>query len=1027
MSSRYQRNTIITITLFLGLAALSLLAQTIEPGHSLSQYGHEIWQTEQGLPQNTVQVILQTRDGYLWIGTKEGLARFDGIRFTVFDKQNTPQMLNHQIRTLYEDRAGRLWISTPGGLLQFHHGVFTSYTTKEGLASNNVWSVYEDRAGNLWIATVNGLSQYRDGKFTSYTTQQGLSHNSVGSVLEDKTGTLWIGTEDGLNGFKDGAFTSYSKKDGLAGDAIKTLYADQQGRLWIGTNEGLSQFANGKFVTYTKQEGLVSNDIEGITEDQTGTVWIGTGNGLNQWQNGALTTFTRQEGLPGNRINLLYPDREGTIWIGTSNGLAHYRKGKMESAATQDGLAGTAILSMLEDREGNLWVGTDANGLNLLKTKKVTTFTAREGLSANVIRSIYGDRAGKIWIGTQERGLNLLSNEQVSAFPAQKSLANDDVMAISEDQEANLWIGTTDGLKRIKAGSVTKYSVQDGLADNYIRSLYASRDGSLWIGTRRGLTQLSKGEFTSYTMLDGLASDLVGAICEDRQGNLWIGTLGGLSRFKDGKFTNYATDAGLSSEVVIALYEDAEGTLWIGTHGGGLNWLKDGKLAHVTTKDGLPDDVIYQILEDEQGYLWMSSNKGIIRVSRKELATRTDKNGKLEQVFTFGTAEGMETRECSGGGHPAGWKTADGKLWFATIKGVAMIDPVHLNFNQQPPPVAIERIVVDDKAVAAGAPIDLSPEKARFEFYYTGLSFVAPQKVTFKYKLENFDKDWVEAGTRRVAWYTNIPAGRYRFLVMARNNDGVWSEAAASVEFRLQPRFYQTWWFYTLCLLGIGLTVGFWYRLRVKRLEGQFGAILAERTRIAREIHDTLAQGFAGISVQLELVARLLTKAPDAAKPHLDQARQLVRSSLDEARRSVWDLRSQALESGDLPSALSEAAKRLVSGTAVQVQVQVGGTYRQLSRTIEDNLLRIGQEAITNAIKHARAGHLRVELNYVADSVKLRVQDDGCGFDQNHRPNGHFGLVGMHERVAQLGGRLTINSRPSEGTEIVVDVPLVGS
>ncbi|HEX4945922.1 MAG TPA: two-component regulator propeller domain-containing protein [Blastocatellia bacterium] len=967
MSPRYLLTVIIAFVLVGSLPARS----TPPP------YGHELWQTEQGLPQNTVQTLWQTRDGYLWIGTKDGLARFDGIRFTIFDKHNTPQILHNQMRNLYEDREGRLWIATPGGLLLFERGTFTSFTTKDGLASNNVWSVFQDRSGNIWVATVNGLNQWRDGRFT---TQQGLTNNSIEVIREDKDGALWIGTEGGLNRFKDGVFTGFTKQHGLAGDAVKTLFVDQQGRLWIGTTEGLSLWANGKFTSYTTRDGLAHNEVKAIAADHA-----------------------------------------DALWIGTPRGLMRYRDGKFAAVTAPEVLNDAPIMSLLKDREGSLWIGTETNGLHLLKTKKFTTFTTREGLSANVVRSIFGDRHGNVWVGTQEHGLNLLRDGQI----AQKSLPNDDVMAISDDAEGNLWVGTTDGLKRIKGASLTTFTERDGLSDRFIRSLYASRDGSLWIGTRRGLTHFRNGQFTPYTMLDGLPSDLVGALYEDRTSALWIGTLAGLSRFKDEKFTNYNTASGLSHEVVISLYEDADGALWIGTLGGGLNRFKDGKFTSFTTKDGLPDDVIYQILEDEQNHLWMSSNKGIIRVSRTELAARTDAAQKLNSVVTFGTADGMETRECSGGGHPAGWKTADGKLWFATIKGVAMIDPAHLKLNQQPPPVVIERVVVDDKDVAMNAAITLPPGTARFEFYYTGLSFIAPNKVTFKYKLESFDPDWIEAGTRRVAWYTNIPEGKYRFVVLACNNDGVWSEAAANIEFVLQPRFYQTWWFYALCLLTLAAGGWVWYRLRVQRLEGQFNAVLAERTRIAREIHDTLAQGFAGISVQLELVARLLTKAPEAAKPHLDQARQLVRSSLDEARRSVWALRSQALENSDLPSALNATVQQLLADTAIQSQVQVSGTYRELNRTIEDNLLRIGQEAITNAIKHAQAQQLRVELSYVTDRVKLSVQDDGRGFDSTQQsPNGHFGLVGMHERVTQMGGTLTVNSRPDAGTKILVEVPL---
>jgi ligand-binding sensor domain-containing protein/signal transduction histidine kinase len=980
MSPRYLRTVIITLIVFGSPPARSEQMVSLP----VPQYSHEHWQTEQGLPQNTVQTLLQTHDGYLWLGTREGLARFDGIRFTIFDKQNTPQFSHNQIRHLYEDRDGRLWIATPGGLLLFARGAFTSFTTKDGLASNNVWSVFQDRAGNVWVATVNGLNQWRDGKFTTYTTQQGLTNNSIEVIREDKDSALWIGTEGGLNRYQNGAFTGFTKQNGLAGNAVKTLLADQQGRLWIGTNEGLSVWANGKFTSYTTRDGLPHNEVKTIAEEQA-----------------------------------------NALWIGTSRGLIRFRDGKFEAVTRPEELHDTPIVSLLKDREGSLWVGTETTGLHLLKRKKFTTYTTREGLSANVVRSVYGDRSGKVWVGLQARGLHLLSNGQLAPFAAQPAFANADVMAISDDADGNLWVGTTEGLRRLRDASITTFTERDGLSDRFIRSLHVSRDGSLWIGTRRGLTQFRNGQFTSYTMLDGLPSDLVGALYEDRTGTLWIGTLGGLSRFKDEQFTNYNTASGLSNDVVISLHEDADGALWVGTLGGGLNRFKEGNFTSFTTTDGLPDDVIYQILEDEQNNLWMSSNKGILRVSRKELETRPAAAQQLKSVMTFGTADGMETRECSGGGHPAGWKTSDGKLWFATIKGVAMIDPAHLQLNQQPPPVAIERVVVDDKEVAMNAAISLPPGTARFEFYYTGLSFIAPQKVTFKYKLEGFDPDWIEAGTRRVAWYTNIPAGQYRFVVLACNNDGVWSESAANIEFVLQPRFYQTWWFYALCLLSLAAGVWLWYRLRVRRLEGQFNAVLAERTRIAREIHDTLAQGFAGISVQLELVARLLTKAPEAAKPHLDQARQLVRSSLDEARRSVWALRSQALEKSDLPSALSAAVKQLLADTSIQSQVQVSGTYRQLSQTMEDNLLRIGTEAVTNAIKHARAQTLQVELNYVRDRVQLRVQDDGCGFDSTQQsPNGHFGLVGMRERVAQMGGQLSVNSRPNEGTEIIVEVPL---
>src|SRR2546421_9490804 len=388
----------------------------------------------------------------------------------------------------------------------------------------------------------------------------------------------------------------------------------------------------------------------------------------------------------------------------------------------------------------------------------------------------------------------------------------------------------------------------------------------------------------------------------------------------------------------------------------------------------------------------------------------------------------MITRECSGGGHPAGWRSADGKLWFSTIKGVAMIDPENIKVTAGPPPVAIEEIRVDDESIRPAQTIELGPGKSRLDFYYTALSFVASEKVSFKYKLEGLDSDWVDGGTRRVAYYTNLRPGRYKFRVIAANNDGVWSPTGAAFNLYLKPHFYQTYWFYALGALILAMVVWQFYRLRLKQVESQFAAVLAERNRIAREIHDNLAQEMLGISVQLEVVARTMPASADLAKTHLDRVRMLVRHGIAEARRYVWDLRSQALDKNDLPAALSDTARRLTTETAVVAQVEVSGTFRPLNPLIEGNLLRIGQEAINNAVRHARAKNILVNLKFDVRHVQLSIRDDGRGFDQQ-QSNGegkHFGLVGIQERAIRIGGSLRINSRTGEGTEVLVDVPIAG-
>ncbi len=485
-----------------------------------------------------------------------------------------------------------------------------------------------------------------------------------------------------------------------------------------------------------------------------------------------------------------------------------------------------------------------------------------------------------------------------------------------------------------------------------------------------------------------------------------------MNKIKDGKFQTFTTKDGLSSNTVISLYEDASGNLWIGTNGGGLNRLRGDKFVSF---NAVTADVIYRILEDKQQNLWCSSNKGIFRVNKNELAA---------PVF-YGPADGTLTRECSGGGHPAGWKTSDGRMWFATIKGLAVIDPENIPLNTSPPPIAIEQLFIDNQSVPLTQKLTLSPGASRLDFYYTALSFIAPENVRFKYKLEGFDNDWIDSGARRVASYTNLRPGNYKFRVIAANNDGVWNETGAAVEFYLQPRFYQTYWFYLVCVLLLAVAAWQLYRLRVRRMATQFRAVLDERNRIAREIHDNLAQDILGISVQLELVARLMPGAAEAAKGHLDRARILVRNSMTEARRYVWDLRSQELQKKDLPAALRDTTKRLTAESNVEAVVEVAGPLRPLPIEVETNLLRIGQEAINNAVKHAHANRIDVALNFDTRSVRLSVRDNGRGFDANGQiADGHFGLIGMRERAEQIGGELSIHSANERGTEIAIDVPL---
>lgn len=963
-------------------AFVLLLAVTrsfaLDPNRSLNEFGHQAWLTENGLPQNTVQTIVQTQDGYLWIGTQEGLVRFDGLNFTVFDKENTPAFKSNDIRSLRQDRQGRLWISTSYGLVCRHNGQFRSFTVDEGLPDNSIGPLVEDAGGNIWIGTAAGLARFENGGFKTFTTEHGLSRN-----------------------------------------LIQTLSVRADGTILVGTSAGVQMVGGDQFSTLPIPANVLPANITSIAETQNGRLWFGTLDGL-YGANGETI------GLSNNRVSALLADRAGTLWIATAGGVARLRNGKVETFTTANGLTSNLVLSIFEDREGSIWMGTEAGGLNLLKSKKFNTFTTREGLPSDLVKAIYQDAQGGIWIGSNGGGLTHFKNGKFTTWTTKDGLSSDVILSLAGDANGTLWIGTPDGLNRFRDGNFQTFTFADGLANDLVRSVLVDRSGVLWVGTRDGLNSFRDNEFTTYTTQDGLANNFIGAIYEDSKGNLWVGTLGGLSRIKDGVFQTFTTKDGLSSNTVISLYEDAPGDLWIGTNGGGLNRLRGDKFVSFTQRNALTADVIYRILEDKQQNLWCSSNKGIFRINKAELDRVANGAASGVTPVFYGPADGTLTRECSGGGHPAGWKTSDGRMWFATIRGLATIDPENIPLNTSPPPIAVEQVSVDNQAFSAGQKLTISPGSSRLDFYYTALSFIAPENVRFKYKLEGFDDNWIEAGARRVASYTNLRPGNYTFRVIAANNDGVWNETGAAVEFYLQPRFYQTYWFYLLVALLLALAAWQLYRLRVRRMAFEFRAVLAERNRIAREIHDNLAQDILGISVQLELVNRLMPGAAAAAKGHLDRARLLVRNSMTEARRYVWDLRSEELRKKDLPAALGDTTKRLTADTGVEAVVEVTGEPQPLPVLVETNLLRIGQEAVNNALKHAHATRIDVALNFETRRVRLSVSDNGRGFDPGAQiADGHFGLISMRERAEQMGGVLSVQSANNgRGTQISIDVPL---
>lgn len=1022
---RNARYAALAAMLLCAAAAWARNAWALDPHQNLRRYGYQSWQTDSGLPQNTVHAVVQTSDGFMWFATEAGLVRFDSVDFKVYTPKSEPQLASEVVYGLIEDRSGALWIGTANGVSRLSHGSFHAFPETAG---TSVWSLYQDHGGGIWALNSSGLSRLEGGRFVNVPGIPLLDEHS--RMVEQTDGSLWLATTEGLFRSAPGNATYFT----LAGRAspIQAILLDRKGQVWAGTRGGIERCDRSGCGPFAP---LASKDVSALAETPWGGVWAGGDSGLWFFDPDKSGTpprsYTTSDGLPSSRVNLLFPDREGAVWIGTSGGIARLLNGKIESFTPREGFSSNIVLSVTEDREGNLWLGTESGGVDILRDRKFTTYTAGDGISDDHILSVTQDRSGTVWLGTDGGGLNhaewgVVNKSGFEALTTANGLSSNIILSIASAPDGDLWVGTPDGLDRMSGGKIKVFTSADGLADDFVRSLYFDAQGTLWIGTRRGLSQMRNGKFTTWTALDGLGSDLVGAMVQAREGGMWIGTLGGLTLMRNGRFHNYSQSDGLSNRIITALHQDPDGTLWIGTDGGGLDRWRNGVFKVVRPEGAALPANVYGILADSEGNLWISSNEGIDRVNRNALNRYIDGAIASVPVKSYGVADGMKISQASSGGHPAAWRLEDGTLWFATLKGVATVDPAHLPVNRVPPLMAIESFSVDDQPEPERAtPLKIAAGARRFVFDFAALSFAAPNKVRFRYKLDGFDHKWIDAGAQRSAYYTNLPPGHYTFEVMGTNNDGVWSAEPASLAFQLRPYFYQTIWFYVLLILAAALLGYGAYLWRVRQVESRFNAVLEERNRIAREIHDTLAQGFVAVSVQLQIVGRTLSQSADTAREHLDEAQELVRVGLDDARRAIWELRSQNVESRDLASRILEIAERVTNSSEIRTQVEVHGTYRPLPAHTESELLRIAQEALTNVARHAAATRVEIDLDFTRRHVRMTITDDGRGFagEAPSVAGGHFGITGMSERAQQIGGRVTVTSKQGEGTRVRVEVP----
>jgi signal transduction histidine kinase/ligand-binding sensor domain-containing protein len=741
-------------------------------------------------------------------------------------------------------------------------------------------------------------------------------------------------------------------------------------------------------------------------------LWAGTEAGLVHIDNGRIHRFTTRDGIPDNAVSSLAEGPRGEIWAGTADGISRYNGSEFSTYRIRDGLSHSLVLSLAFDREGTLWAGTKS-GLDQFSDSKLTPFTTNEGLSSNEASALVSDRDGRLWIGTLDRGLNVFDGRRFRSITHKDGLSDDRVLSLAVDNAGDVWAGTEHGISRLKSGAVVKTY---RLSGQEVLALFVDSAGGLWARTNRGINKFDGSEFRTVNVSAGAK----GVVALSGGGSVRLFVSGAdsqLANLQNDGFTTFALPAG-TRPVVSYFIDQTRHTAWMGTLGSALFGWHNGRICRVRVRDGLYDNRIYSILKDDSENLWMASSKGIFRVGENELDDFVD--GKRKAVTSIPFSTGQLRFECRSGVQPAACKTRDGRLWFSTTTGLVVVNPNHLHSNPVPPPVQITALIVDGKRIDMNRSIEVQPREKNLEIRYAGLSFVSPDKVSFQYMLDGFETSWTDAGSRREAFFTNLPPGNFHFKVRARNADGVWSTEAASIEFAVEPRFYQRWWFFVVAGLMLAAMVGAGYRFRMERLRRQFALVTAERTRIARELHDTLLQGLSGITMQLHALSLGL---PPGSKERriLGEIVQDASQYSAEARQSLWGLRRAEADAPLFSDRLAELARSATVHSAVSLSLNIQPLSLGQQPTAEFQLLRIAREAISNALQHAEASTLRVGLSLCDHELHMTLEDDGKGFarEEQYQTAGHFGLVGMKERAEEIGAVLEVLSSSSGSTILV--------
>jgi len=996
----------------------------LDPKKGITQFAHRCWGTADHLGE--VRAICQTADGYVWVATVDGLFKFDGFTFSRWEPQPGEAMLPGIPRAalpgipnrLLATKDGGLWVGGMGTMTLISGGHAKMYSLMVGTERGDVRSICQGRAGIIWAGTSKGLFKFTGNDWQRLGPETGIPNEEIISVLIDRENTLWLGTQDrkqrpeGRIAFLREGETRFRVSSERYDEAAMLAEAPD-GKIWTAQmSRSVRAFTfSPADIQFVAPEIRVGS--QAILFDRDGCLWIPTvGDGLRRVRNMAtlgttdiaqfsdeVDIFTQKDGLSSDIANCVFEDREGGIWFGTTAGLDFFRDNKITALTVREGLPFDQLLSVAAAEDGSIWAGAGLEGFiqlgrgqgRFIKREWLGLDTSPEGVSPRIY-CIYGDRGGDLVLGTGV-GVAIYRQKEGRAKVLSEVPDLKTVLAITRDPSGALWLCDRYlGVFRFFEGNVRHFPELDRDWDGWVYAAHTDSKGRVWLGLGSGEVALhEEGKFRVFAAKDGLSPGPVCAILSGKGGDVWVAGKGGISRYRDNHFEL------------------------------------------LNRANGLPFENLFAALQDDDGFFWLAGEMGLFRVAEAELeAALSDGRHQLtgEQFDLNDGLRGAVRHNpfgLRGVGYSVAAKGTDGRLWFATTAGLAIIDPHRIPRNSIPAPVHIQQMSAGAKTYFAGAPLTLPVGIRECEIHYAALTFRNPARVFYKYKLEGADQDWQEVKTRRQAFFTPGP-GKYRFRVAACNDDGVWNESEERLAFLIPRRFYETAWFPFLCLAPVALVLWGLHRLRLaklaSRMDLQLAAQLDERKRIAQELHDTLLQGFIGVGLKLEALASGLPAALSKTKAQLENALEQIDQYLVEARRSVWKLRSTALESTkSFQEALAKVSERALADSGIRLSFSSQGKERKLKNVVEENLLRICEESVANAAKHAGPTRVEVTLEFNPADVQLRIRDNGSGFDTSSSKEGHFGLVGMRERVKSMDGRFSLNSQPGAGTEIAVTIP----